>query len=225
MTKPEASLALNSTPRRRFGVGLGVVLTGTVAGLIGFAGIASAHTPAVNAVCKGETSTLSVDLTQYAVQRGKTNHVKVTDGTKTLDDVDFQQQYKKSFDASGTEAHTFTVSITAWDDPRGEHKWTRVEKREVAACVTPPKTTTPTSTTPTSSTITTTESTTPPTSVTTTSPVAAPVVVTTSTSPAPQAAPALAETGASIAVPLGIGGVLLVGGAVLLFVVRRRSKA
>ena len=217
-------MALNSTPRRRYGVGLGVVLTGTVAGLIGFAGIASAHTPAVNAVCKGETSTLSVDLTQYATQRGKTNHVKVTDGTKVLDDVDFQQQYKKSFDASGAEAHTFTVSITAWDDPRGEHKWTRVEKREVAACVTPPKTTTTTTTPPVE---TTTTEVPPPSSTTptTTTTVAAPVIATSSTTPAPQAAPALAETGASIAVPLGIGGVLLVGGAGMLFFVRRRNKA
>jgi LPXTG-motif cell wall-anchored protein len=217
-------LALNSTPRRRYGVGLGVVLTGAVAGLIGFAGIASAHTPAVNAACKGETTTLSVDLVKYATQRGKTNHVKVTDGTKVLDDVDFSDQYKKTFQASGAEAHNFTVAITAWDDSDGKKGWTRTEKRAVEACVAPPKTTTTTTTPPVE---TTTTEVTPPssTTATTTTTVAAPVIATSSTTPAPQAAPALAETGASIAIPLGIGGVLLVGGAVLLFVVRRRSKA
>jgi LPXTG-motif cell wall-anchored protein len=49
-------------------------------------------------------------------------------------------------------------------------------------------------------------------------------VPTTTTTPAVKEE-ALASTGASIGLPLGIAGVLLVGGAVLLFVVRRRSKA
>lgn len=229
-------MALNSTPRRRFGVALGVVLTGVTAGLIGFAGIASAHTPAVSADCKGEVTTLKVDLTQYAVAKGKTNHVKITDGTTTLEDKDFGKEYRKSFDVSGAVEHSFTVKITAWDDPEGRNKWTREEKRFVKACVIPPTTTTTTSTTtttpPSSQTTTTTSTTTttPPSTQSTTTTTTTTVPTTTTTVPPTTTSAnveeaALASTGASIGLPLGIAGLLLVGGGVLLFIVRRRSKA
>ena len=205
-------MALNSTPRRRFGVALGVVLTGVTAGLIGFAGVASAHTPQVNAECKGDTTTLTVDLTQYVRgDNGETNHVKVLDGATVLDDKDFQQQYQDSFDVSGAVDHTFTVSVKAWDDPDGSHKWTKDYELSVKACVTPPPPPPTTSTTEV-----------PP---TTTSTEAAPVVATTTSpaAPAAQGGP-LAETGASTALPLGIAGVLILGGVGALFVVRRRSN-
>jgi LPXTG-motif cell wall-anchored protein len=198
-------------------VGLGVVLAGTVAGLIGFAGVASAHTHKNDAYCKGDTTTLHVNLTAYADKgrKGQQNHVTVTDGATSLVDAPFDKQFVKAFDTSGAEDHVFTVKVTAWDDA----KYSFTEEFKVAKCVTPPPPDTETTTT-----TTTTESVPPPPVATTTSPVAAPVISTTTT-PAPQAAPALAETGASIAIPLGIGGVLLAGGVALLFVVRRRSKA
>lgn len=217
-------MALNSTPRRRFGVALGVVLTGVTAGLIGFAGVASAHTPQVSAECKGETTVLKVDLTQYVVgKNGKTNHVKISDGTTVLEDKDFQQQYKNTFKVSGEVAHDFTVNIKAWDDPDRKHGWTTDRTLHVEACVVKPPTETKTTET---TTTTTTTPEVPPTTVTTSSTSSAPVVATT-TSPAPPAAQGgpLAETGASIALPLGIAGVLLAGGVGALFVVRRRSKA
>jgi LPXTG-motif cell wall-anchored protein len=50
------------------------------------------------------------------------------------------------------------------------------------------------------------------------------VLPTTTTPPNVEEA-ALAQTGASIGLPLGIAGVLIVGGVVLLFVMRRRNKA
>jgi LPXTG-motif cell wall-anchored protein len=198
-----------------------VVLTGAVAGLIGFAGVASAHVPAVSAECAGKTTTLTVTLSKY--DGSKTNTVKVTDGDTVLEDTQFKDEYssKKSpnsakFLVAGDVKHTFTVVVKAGDDPTGKKGFSFTEQKVVEACVTPP---------PTKETTTTTTEVPPPPSQTTTSPVAAPVVATTTTTPAAQAAPALAETGASVAVPLGIGGVLLVGGAALLFVVRRRSKA
>jgi LPXTG-motif cell wall-anchored protein len=214
-------LALNSTSRRRFGVGLGVVLTGAVAGLIGFAGVASAHVPVISAECAGKTTTLTVTLSKY--DGSKTNTVKITDGDTVLEDTQFKDSYssKKSanadkFAVASDVKHTFTVVVKAGDDPSGKKGFSFTEQKVVEACVTPPSTETTTTTT---------EVPPPPTSATTTSPVAAPVVATSTTTPAAQAAPPLAATGASIAIPLGIGGVLLVGGAALLFVVRRRSKA
>jgi LPXTG-motif cell wall-anchored protein len=211
-------LALNSTPRRRFGVGLGVVLAGAVAGLIGFAGTASAHKPSVTAECKGANTTLTVTLVAY--DGSKKNTVKITDGDTVLDEAQFKDHYTPApFVKAGDVKHTFTVVVKAGDDPTGNRGFSFTTQKVVEACVTPPppdtKTTTTTTTTVTAP---------PPPVATTTSPVAAPVISTTTT-PAPQAAPALAETGASIAIPLGIGGVLLVGGVVLLFVVRRRGKA
>lgn len=208
-------MALNSTPRRRYGVGLGVVLTGAVAGLIGFAGIASAHVPTVSAECAGKYTTLTVTLAKY--DGSKTNTVKVTDGDKVLDETQFKDSYSlKKGDLAGDVKHTFTVVVKAGDDPTGKRGFSFTETKVVEACVTAPPTKDTTTTT--------TTEVPPPPSQTTTSPVAAPVVATTTT-PAAQAAPPLAETGASIAIPLGIGGVLLAGGVALMFVVRRRSKA
>jgi LPXTG-motif cell wall-anchored protein len=222
MMQPEASLALNSTPRRRFGVGLGVVLTGAVAGLIGFAGVASAHVPEVSAKCTDSGTTLTVTLTKYDTR--KKNTVKITDNDAVLvDTTQFKDSYSfKKADLANDVKHTFTVVVLAGDDPDGKKGFSFTQQKVVEACVTPPPTKTTESSTPPPTK--TTESSTPP-PVTTTTTVAAPVIAT-STTPAAQATtPPLAETGASIAVPLGIAGVLLVGGGVLLFVVRRRSKA
>lgn len=214
-------MALNSTPRRRFGVGFGVVLTGVAAGLIGFAGVASAHTRGIEASCEGDTTTLTVDLKAYAdgSRSGKENHVTITDNGNVLVDTGFQTKYSESFKTSGAEKHTFLVDITAFDGAQ----YGGQEKREVEACLKetpPPPETTSEEVPPT------TETTTEAPPETTSSPEAAPVVATSTTPPAPAAEGGpLAETGASIAIPLGIAGVLIVGGAGALFVVRRRSKA
>ena len=219
-------MALNSTPRRRFGVALGVVLTGVTAGLIGFAGVASAHTKDIDAYCKGDTTVFEVNLQQYADGRkqGKENHVTITDNGKTLVDEGFQTTFVRDFKTSATEKHTFKIDVTAFDGAQyGLH-----QERVVDACKTAPPTQQPPTKTETSTTTTTTTTTPviPPSTVpTTTSP--APAAVVTTTSPAPPAAQGgpLANTGASIALPLGLGAVLLAGGAGALFVVRRRSKA
>lgn len=208
-------MALNSTPRRRFGVALGVVLTGVTAGLIGFAGIASAHTPNIKAECKGETTVLKVRLDSYNAR--ETNTVDVTDGDATLDSAEFGTNYDKKFEVAGDVDHSFTVTVVAGDDKSGDRGWSFTKTLDVKACVTPPETTTTTEAPP----ETTTEA--PPTTTTTE---AAPVVETSTTAPPAAQGGPLAETGASIALPLGIAGVLIVGGVVALFVVRRRgSKA
>lgn len=215
-------MALNSTPRRRFGVALGVVFTTVSAGLIGFAGTAAAHTNKSHAECVDDTTTLTVDLTAYNDR--KTNTVKITDNGTVLHEGDFGKNYQDSFEVPGDVEHVFTIDVEAWDDPKGEDNdknWSFVAEHKVAACVEvtePPVETT---------------TTTPPVETTTTEP---PAPTSSEAPPVPSTSPttttttevqeeALAETGASIALPLGIGGLLVVGGAVALFVVRRRSKA
>ena len=226
-------MAFNSTPRRRFGVALGVVLTGVTAGLIGFAGTASAHTNDLVAKCEGEKSTLSVKLWSY--NGSKPNTIKVVDGDKEIFAGEFRENFEKKFTVAGDVAHTFTISAKAWDGPDNK-KWSFTTERSVEACVTPPEetTTTESTTTTTESTTTTTESTTETTETTettdstTTTTESQPVVETTSsttTTPPVVDEDDLAFTGASIGLPLGIAAVLLAGGVVLLFVVRRRSKA
>jgi len=220
-------MALNSNPRRRFGVALGAVLTGVAASLIGFAGTASAHTPDLKASCEGDTTTLSVKLTAYNAE--KPNTVKITDGDKVLvDTTEFKTKFEDTFETSGAVDHVFTVTVKAWDDPNGDKKFSFTKELKVTKCVTETTTTTTTTettseTTPPSETSST-PSETPTSSSTEAPPVSTTVVPTTTTTTEVEEA-ALAETGASIALPLGIAGVLLVGGAVLLFVVRRRSKA
>jgi len=213
-------LALNSTPRRSFGVALGVVLTGVTAGLIGFAGVASAHTHDVNAVCKGDTTVLTVNLKSYAdgTKKGKENHVKITDNGGVLLETGFQSKLEnKVFQVSGAVKHDFVVDVTAWDS----NKYNAHEEVSVEACVTTPPSSSTTSETTT--TTTTTEVTTPPSSSTEAPPVVATSTTTSPPAPAAQGGP-LAETGASIALPLGIAGVLILGGVGALFVVRRRSS-
>lgn len=218
-------MALNSTPRRRFGVALGVVLTGVTAGLIGFAGVASAHTPHLSAECKGETTTLTVKLDAYNAK--KTNTVTVTDGGTTLDDTAFKSSYDKKFDVPGDVDHSFTVKVVAGDDRDGAKGWSFTKTLDVKACVTPPEETTTTTTTTEAPPETTTTTEAPPSEETTTTTTeVAPVVNTSTTSPAPEVQnEGLAETGASIALPLGIAGVLLVGGVVALVVVRKRGNS
>lgn len=214
-------MALDSTPRRRFGVALGVVLTGVTAGLIGFAGSASAHTRDLSAECKGDTTTLHVNLKSYS--NSDDNHVKITDGDQVLEDKGFRGEFVKNFETSGAVDHTFTVAVKASDSD----KYSFTETLKVEKCVIETTTTTPPESTEPSTPpeTTTTEPSETPTSSSTEAPPVPTTPPTTTTTTAEVDEAALAETGASIGLPLGIAGVLLVGGGVLLFVVRRRGKA
>ncbi len=206
-------MAHTSTARRRFGAALSALGVGiaAAAALVGMAGTASAHKPEINAQCTENGTVLEVHLKQY--NSNGENSVSVLDGeTVLLEKTTFKKDFHQKFEGlDATVEHTFTVDVKAHDDPDGKKGFTRVMTATAEACVTPPPTTTTTEAPPTSSEA--------PPAPTSTEP--------TTTTPAPQPAPAppLAETGASIALPLGIGALLLVGGGVLLFVVRRRSRA
>jgi LPXTG-motif cell wall-anchored protein len=199
-------MAGNSTSRRRYGAILGALGVGVAAVLVSVALPASAHTPELSAKCADGKTVLKVELTRYNAQ--KANTVKITDGDTVLLDDEFSTDFKKSFNAPGDVKHEFVVDVKAWDDPEGKKGFTFTKKLPVAACVTPPTTTTKPTTT------------TAPSSSSSEEP-STPATTTTSA----EEAPPLAETGASIALPLTIGALLLVGGGVLLFVVRRRGRA
>ncbi|MGH3876033.1 MAG: hypothetical protein ACRDSK_03250 [Actinophytocola sp.] len=203
-------MAHTSTARRRFGAALTTLGVGVVAAaaLVGMAGTASAHKPEIKAECTDAGTVLEVHLKQY--NGNGENSVTVMDGEEVLlEKTVFQSDFDQKFEGlDATVEHTFTVDVKAHDDPSGEQGFTKVMTATAEACVTPP----PSSETP------------PPPPSSEAPP--APPTTTTTEAPAPQgAAPPLAETGASIAIPLGIGALLLVGGGVMLFVVRRRGRA
>jgi LPXTG-motif cell wall-anchored protein len=204
-------MAHPSTAGRRFGAAISAVGVGiaAAAALVGMAGNASAHEPQIAAQCTDKGTVVAVKLSRY--DGNGVNTVRITDGdTVLLDTTQFGGSFEQSFDGlDATVDHVFTADVKAHDDPDGSRGFTKVLTATAAACVTPPPTTT-------------TEV--PP---TTTEAPPVPPTTTTTEAPAVQPAPAppLAETGASIALPLGIGAVLLVGGGVLLFFVRRRNRA
>jgi hypothetical protein len=201
-------MAHPSTARRRFGAALSALGIGVAAAaaMIGMAGTASAHVPQIQAQCTDQGTVVQVHLERYDAHG--VNTVRVTDGDKVLvDTTQFGDAFDQTFDGLDPSVdHNFTADVKAFDDPDGSKGFTKMLTAEAKACVAPPTTTT-------------TEA--PPTS--SEAPPAPPT--TTTTTVAPQAAPPLAETGASVAVPLGIAAFLIIGGGVTLFVVRRRSRA
>ncbi len=213
-------MAHTSTARRRFGAALSALGVGiaATAALVGMAGTASAHTPNIKAECTDNGTVLKVHLSNY--MRGGENSVQVMDGdTVLLEKTTFSRFFNQTFDGlDATVEHTFTVDVKAWDDPNGDRGFTKVLTARAEACVeTPPTSSSSEEVPPTSSEA-------PPTSSEEVPPPSsAPATTTTTTTEVQEAA--LAETGASVALPLGIAAVLLVGGGVLLFVVRRRSRA
>jgi LPXTG-motif cell wall-anchored protein len=185
-----------------------VLATGAIAGtaLLALTIPASAHNHGVKAGCADETSYLHVDLNSY--NGDKTNTVKVTVDGQAQAEETFKSNWSKHWDdLDATKTHTYTVDVHAGDDENGQAGFTFKESGEIKACVeAPPTTTTTTTVAPT----------------TTTSEAPAP----STTKPAPpKDQGGLANTGASVGLPIGIGALLLVGGGALLLVVRKRRSA
>ncbi|EWC64233.1 hypothetical protein UO65_0438 [Actinokineospora spheciospongiae] len=189
--------------------------------VFGLTGVASAHAGKVSASCDKETSTVTVNLHDYT--QGSTNTWTLTDNGEELGKGSFGKGHQQTWDKQdATIKHEYVLTVKTSDDPTGEKKWSFTAKAEADACkkVVPPTTPPAETTTPPAST------TTPP-AETTAPPVTTTTSAAVSTSPAPAAAPAeddLADTGASIALPLAIGGVLVLGGAGALIAVRRRAS-
>lgn len=201
------------------------VTAGAVAavGLMALAIPAGAHVPDAKAGCDKETSKpqVSVSFLKYRTEDGKPDGmpnsvtvVEVKDGKKTmLKEVSFGKELVDTFvfdKLDGRVEHTFEVKVNAFDDQDKEHPqgWTKTFrdlKSEVCDTSTPPSSESSTPSSPSSQT--------PPPATTTTE---APVV---------GANANLASTGVSIAVPLAVGALLLVGGGVLLVLMRRRGRA
>ncbi|MBB5959196.1 LPXTG-motif cell wall-anchored protein [Saccharothrix tamanrassetensis] len=183
---------------------------------------ASAHNKTVWAKCVDEKAVLHVDLTAYASEG---NQLTVTVDGKELEQRTFGADYSRQYDGGdATVPHSFKVVVKASDSDTYSFTKGNNGELDVPACVesvptsssSSSQTTTTTTTSPTSETST-------PSSAPSSSDVA-PTVTTTSAAAVP-AEGGLANTGASIAIPLVIGLVLLGGGAAVLLVQRRRAKA
>lgn len=188
---------------------------------------ASAHTPSLKSGCVDGNAVLTVGLTRYDGRRS--NAVTVEDNGRSLEDGRFRESFRRSYSEPGTVEHVFTVTVRAWDDPRGERGWSFTRRLTAPPCVTP--TTTTTTTVPATTTTTTT--------VTTTTPVETTTTTTTTTTPLTFDWPTtqrkalvvpaaddrgLPDTGADVTVPLVLGVLLLSGGTAVLFVLRRRLR-
>ncbi|MEU4768334.1 LPXTG cell wall anchor domain-containing protein [Actinosynnema sp. NPDC023794] len=186
---------------------------------------ASAHTPSLKSGCLDGNAVLTVGLTRYDGRRS--NSVTVEDNGRSVEDGRFRESFRKSYTEPGTVEHVFTVTVRAWDDPRWERGWSFTRRLTVPACVTP------------TTTITTTAVPVTTTTVTTATPVETTTTTTTTTTPltfdwpttqrkalvVPAANDSgLPDTGADVTVPLVLGVLLLSGGTVVLFVLRRRLR-
>jgi len=105
--------------------GLGLVVVG--------GGAASAHTPSVDATCER----LSVRLTSYQGS-GTANTVQVViDGT-TMAESAFGTSYQRDFTfADAAVPHTWSVAVTAADDPDGSRGWTVRRSGTTTPCAPP----------------------------------------------------------------------------------------
>ncbi len=178
--------------------------------LIALAVPASAHTPQVKSDCaKNGEATLQIKLKNYPAEE---NSVTVLEGDKTVfETTEFTGDWEKTLKFDGTVAHTWVVSVKAGDDPDGKRGWTKDLTAKSDVCEQPPAEQPPAEQ--------------PPAEQPPAEQPPAPVTTTTTPAPAVGANANLAETGASIALPLGIGGLLLLGGGALLLVMRKRGKA
>jgi LPXTG-motif cell wall-anchored protein len=191
--------------------------------LVALAIPASAHTGQPTASCDKDTgkTTLKVDLTAYNANKPgddshKPNTIKVTDGAKVLlDTTHFGTAFpgadkdKGTWVLPGDVDHNFTVEVNAWDHVAGKDNWSFTWEKKVEACV--KKQEQPPSSQPSQ-----------PSSAPSQPSSSAPT--TTTTAAAVVASTALADTGASIGLPLAIGALLLIGGIGMLILVRRRRK-
>jgi LPXTG-motif cell wall-anchored protein len=170
---------------------------------------ASAHIPEASTSCDRATGTvtLHVSLTKYV--DSSENTVKITEGDTVIQDTkSFDTEFVKSFPGfAGDVAHTFTIDVHVTDDQKFTKKWNvgpteLCKKKEQPSSQPSQPSSAPSqpSSAPASS---------APSSTT-------PAAVVAST--------ALADTGASIGLPLAIGALLLIGGIGMLILVRRRRK-
>ncbi|MFD7655006.1 LPXTG cell wall anchor domain-containing protein [Actinosynnema sp. NPDC059797] len=210
----------------RAGAFVGTLAVATTASVF-FAAPAFAHTPILQGGCEGEKSYLTVELRDYVKRDGKKNSVTVTMDGEVVENTEFDKNFpRKTYSKSSAEKVVFKVDIKAWDDPDGSKRYTRTEIREIDSCVEeqppaeeppaeePPAEEPPAEQPPAEE---------PP--AESSSVAVSPTTTAAPTSVAPIAAEEtpLANTGASIAIPLVIGVVLLGGGAALLIMQRKRA--
>jgi uncharacterized membrane protein YtjA (UPF0391 family) len=172
--------------RRRIAALLTGSLVALTAALVGFTGIAAAHTPQATLTCVQGSPVLSISLQYYSHSSSSHNTVSASvDGSSVLSTTNFDTSYAHTFPAgSSTASHTAQVKVYAWDDPTGSHGWTTTLNLSAPACQHPTPTPTPTHT-PTPTATPTATRTAPPTESPTATPTAPPTATPTATPTAP----------------------------------------
>jgi hypothetical protein len=218
-------------------VGIGGATAVAIGAALALALPASAHTPTITAACDTETgqAVVTISLGAYSDNKPLKNWVQLDyDGGSLLAQTPFSKTFPEtSYRVDGTKAHSFTMTVFAYDDPNGKshgngsrQQWDGTFPASSTACVQPKptetSTTTTTTTTDTSTTTpappTTTTGTTAPPSVETTT---AAVIAATTTTPGSGSLP---FTGVNTALPLGIAGLLVVAGGGILFWLRFNAR-
>ncbi|WP_367137549.1 hypothetical protein [Saccharothrix sp. HUAS TT1] len=197
---------------------------------------ASAHNANFSAGCEGEKSKLIVNLVSYDKHDTKKNKVKITLDGQEIENTTFDKNFNQTYVRDSKTALVYSYEVLAWNDPIDENNnknWSVRGTYTVPSCV-EETTTTTTTTTEATTTTTTVEATTTTVETTTTTVETSPETSVSSTPatttttdaavvPVADKGEDLASTGASIAIPLVIGVVLLGGGAALLIVLRKRA--
>lgn len=97
---------------------------------------ASAHIPAVASQC----GSLSVNLQNYRTSYEHYNSLVTTVDGAVVDNVHFGASYTQIYTLTKYADHSYTVQVTAWDDPNGSKGWTKTYAGTIKACEQPPKT-------------------------------------------------------------------------------------
>ncbi|MFC6088473.1 LPXTG cell wall anchor domain-containing protein [Saccharothrix lopnurensis] len=218
----------------RAGAFLGTLAVATSASVF-FAAPAFAHNQDFIAGCQGEKSTLTIKATQYDKHEANKNTVKVSLDGKEIDSQSFDKNFEKTYTSDSKVELTYTIVIEAWNDPIDEQnnkKWSIRGTKTVPSCVEeeeppaeqppaeeppgeePPAEQPPAEQPPAEQ---------PPAQESSVAVSPTTTVAPTSVVPIAAEETPLANTGASIAIPLVIGVVLLGGGAALLIMQRRRA--
>ena len=224
----------------RRAVGVGGATAVAIAASLALAGVADAHTQNFSTGCldNGQAQ-LTVSLTLYQAPKTSSEHNTVTvsytpnGGTaqEVLPVTNFGTTYPssgkgKQFAVDGTKAGTFTITVTAWDDPSGSNKsWDGTWTKKTTECPQPGGTPTQPPPTKPTATPTGTPSSTPPSTSSSAPSTSAPAVAPVANQTPPSGG--LAYTGVSATLPLIIAGALIIIGAAALIGMRimKRRRA
>jgi len=116
------------------GIALALVLGSGIA--VAATGAAEAHTPSVSTSCAGVT----VVAASYNTNNGQQtpNSVEATIDGVVQAAIPFGNSLTRTFSfVDPSKTNTYTITVKAWDDPKGDNKWTQTFTGKVDPCAKP----------------------------------------------------------------------------------------